>query len=124
MNGNDILVDTNLLLYFLGGNQKALELLQGRRLFLSVINEMELLSYPEITMEEELLVQEFLEHCFIVDMNASIKKRAIELRRKYRVKLPDAIVLSTANYLQIPLLTADKGFKKVEDEQVILFEFD
>jgi predicted nucleic acid-binding protein len=50
----------------------------------------------------------------IVDINRSIKDTAIDIRRVDKVKLPDAIIAATANYLNIPLLTADKGFNAID----------
>jgi predicted nucleic acid-binding protein len=39
------------------------------------------------------------------------------------VKLPDAIIAATSLYLDLPLLTADVGFKKIPNLKLILLEF-
>lgn len=53
-------------------------------------------------------------------MNQEVKRMAIELRREQSIKLPDAIVASTALLYNIPLITADKDFKKIEGIDLLL----
>jgi predicted nucleic acid-binding protein len=45
---------------------------------------------------------------------------AIELRQQIKIKTPDAIIAATSQYLQIPLVTADKGFKNILGLELIL----
>jgi len=54
------------------------------------------------------------------ELTADIRKIAIEIRQKVKVKTPDAIIAATSKYLQIPLVTSDKGFKNVPDLELIL----
>ncbi|GHV05229.1 hypothetical protein FACS189416_4650 [Bacteroidia bacterium] len=63
-----------------------------------------------------------LESCFIIDINQEIKQTYKELKQKYSVKLPDAIVAATSIYLDMPLLTFDQGFKDISELQLILWE--
>ena len=44
------------------------------------------------------------------------------IRKKYSIKVPDAIIASTSLVYGIPLVTADKGFSKIEDLDLILIE--
>ena len=39
----------------------------------------------------------------------------IEIRKKYAIKLPDAIIASSAIVNDLVLLTADKGFERVKE---------
>ncbi len=41
---------------------------------------------------------------------------AVDLRLRYKLKLPDAIIAATAAHLGIPLITADKSFAKLKPE--------
>ena len=59
MNGNKILLDTNIILYLLEGNQELANLLNGMELYISVISEIELLGYQNISKEEMLKVKLF-----------------------------------------------------------------
>jgi predicted nucleic acid-binding protein len=45
MNGNRLFVDTNILLYYLKGNEEVVELISDKDLTLSFITELELLSF-------------------------------------------------------------------------------
>jgi hypothetical protein len=75
---------------------------------------MELLAFDGHSAAELNTIKKFLGQCKIVDINRSIKDTAIDIRRVDKVKLPDAIIAATANYLNIPLLTADKGFNAID----------
>ena len=100
-----IVLDTNVILYFLAGRLS--EPLPPAEYYISVITEMELLSYPLLKSEEETEIHEFLTDVVVVDLNQEIKQSAVALRRKYRLKLPDAVVVATAQYLKAELFTND-----------------
>jgi predicted nucleic acid-binding protein len=57
-----------------------------------------------------------------IDINDEIKEIVIDLKRKYRLKLPDGIIISTAMYLDLPLISADQEFKKAEELNLIFYE--
>ena len=52
MNGDKYLLDTNAILYILNGDQTLADFLFGKDLYTSIISEMELLSYKDITDQE------------------------------------------------------------------------
>ena len=114
MNGIDFLADTNALIYLLNGNYCMTPYLQ-KRLSFSVISEMELLSFPGITQQEEDSIKSLLQDCTELSISSEIKKQTIEIRKKYRIKLPDAIVSASAIVNNIPLITADKGFRQIAE---------
>jgi len=60
MSGIDYLADTNAVLYFLSGNECMRPYVSSHFAF-SVISEMELLSFPKITEDEESRIRGFLE---------------------------------------------------------------
>ncbi len=122
MNGNKLFLDTNIILYLLNGDKTLAELLHGRQIYISVITELELLSYTEITAEEETVVKEFIDGCKTIDLNDDIKHTAIYLRKKYKNKLPDSIIMATACYLDLPLVTSDMGFKKVLELKLLIYD--
>lgn len=53
MSGNNLFVDTNILLYFLRGDQEVIAMLTDKALHISFITELELLSFPDITNDSE-----------------------------------------------------------------------
>ena len=99
------LLDTNAVLYFMGGRLAAP--LEVGPYYVSVISEMELLSYPDLTADAESQIRSFLAGLTIVELTEDVKKAAIRLRREHGLKLPDAIVAASAIVLDAELLTND-----------------
>lgn len=101
---SEFVLDTNTLIYAVN---------QGVQLtpnihHLSVISEMELLSYHALSDDDKQQLQQILNFFHIYQLTPAIKNLAIELRYNYRLKLPDSIVVATAVYLDKPLVTSDK----------------
>lgn len=122
MSGNSILIDTNIALYLLNGDNTIAELLDGKDVYLSFISELELLGFQDLRDEDIPLIEEFLNSCIIVDLNQAIKKITIELKRVQKIKLPDAIIAATSKYMNLPLISADQGFEKITELQFIKYE--
>ena len=114
MNGIDFVADTNALIYLLNGNSCMLPFL-NKNLAFSVISEMELLSFSGITEDEENSIKALLNDCEEISLLKDVKDKAIELRKKYKTKLPDAIVAASAIVNNLPLITADKGFNQIQE---------
>jgi predicted nucleic acid-binding protein len=87
-----------------------------------VITELELLGFNGLDSNSEKELKEALRGCFVVDIEVPIKHIAIELRKKYLIKLPDAIVAATAIHLQLPFITADKDFEKIQELMLYLYK--
>ena len=122
MNGNKLFLDTNIILYLLNGDQTLAELLNEKQLYISVITELELLAYKGITAAEENIIKEFVWQCKTITINTAVKQETIRIRKAYNTKLPDSIIIATALYLDLPLITADTDFKKVEELTLIHYE--
>ncbi len=120
MSGFDLVADTNILIYLTAGNQNIAEVTRSKNLIISIITEMEIRSWPSLTIADIQTLKKLLSQCRVVGLNDEIKERAIEIRRKTKLKLPDSIVCSTALFLGLPLLTADQQFKKVKDLDLLL----
>jgi predicted nucleic acid-binding protein len=82
--------------------------------FVSVITELELLSFKGLDSNSEMELKQSLKSCFIVDLEVPIRQIAIDLRKQYNLKLPDALIAATAMHLQLPLISADNDFGKIE----------
>ena len=113
MSGINYLTDTNALIYLLDG-QECMKPFLSERLSMSIISEMEILSYPALTEDNEKSVRGLLSKCNIIPVNDEVKEPAIKIRRAHNVKLPDAIVAATAMVNGMTLLSADKGFEKID----------
>jgi predicted nucleic acid-binding protein len=115
MSGNKIVLDTNIVLYLLAGDKTISGFLQDKQGYVSVITELELIGYPDITAKELQHIKRFLEDCTIIEINDEIKTIYTNLRKKYRLKLGDAVAAATAVYSDLPFMSADKDFDKVTE---------
>lgn len=117
----DFIADTNFLLYVHEGNSIVTPFL-NYNFGISFISEVELLGFKGISQLEELKIKDLIKDCFYVDWSEAIKEQTIVLRKKYKVKLPDAIIAATAITHGIPLVTADKDYTKITELDLILVE--
>ena len=122
MNGTDIFVDTNIRIYLLNGDFVLAETLQGQSLYISVITEMELYAYHGYNSSAIQVLNHFLQSVSIVNIEEKVKINTIEIRKQAKLKLPDSIIVASAISYNLPLITADKGFRKVQRLDLILFE--
>lgn len=122
MNGNKLFLDTNIILYLLNGDETLAELLNQKQLYISVITELELLAFKNITLKEEKVIEEFLTQCKIISINSKIKLETIRVRKLFNTKLPDSIIIATALYLDLPLITSDIEFRKIDELTLIHYE--
>ena len=93
-----------------------------KQLYISVITELELLGYSGISEEEEQMIKNFVSDCKVITINAKIKEETIRVRKTYKTKLPDSIIIATSLYLDLPLITSDTDFKKVDELSLIHYE--
>lgn len=77
------------------------------RYFLSVISEIELLSFSGLDREQEEALEALLSDLAIVPLDEQVKRVAIDLRRRHRLRLPDAVIAATAVVMNATLLTND-----------------
>ena len=122
MSGNKFLLDTNAILYMLGGDITLSEFLYEKQLYISIITEMELLSYKNITIKEQKIITSFLKELIVININDDIKVNTIELKKKFHLKLPDCIIAGTSLWLKIPLITSDKQFKTLTNFDLVYYE--
>lgn len=108
----DYLVDTNIFI-LLFNSQLADPIPEGV-LGYSVITEIELLSFPRLSEEDEALICDRLSALYRVTLETDIAQKTISLRRQYRLKTPDAIIAASALVKDAVLLTNDKQVSKVD----------
>ena len=109
------LIDTNIIIYYLEGEQAAVSFLQANRgkLYISSITWMETLSY-QFRPDEEQLVRAFLQEFRQVEISFPVMELSVEIRRMKRLKLPDAIIASSAIQNDLTLVTRNiKDFKGI-----------
>jgi predicted nucleic acid-binding protein len=122
MNGNKLLLDTNAVLYVLSGDETLAAFLNGKDLYLSIISELELLSYKKINQKELKAISVFLAELKIENITEEVKKKAIQIRINSNLKLPDCIIAATSMALNIPLVSSDKQLSSIKGLDIILYE--
>jgi predicted nucleic acid-binding protein len=121
MNGIDFLADTNFLIH-LNQGEPFVESFLDYGFAVSFITEIELLGAFSITKIQRNQFKDLLDDCLVLDMNYQIKQKCIDIRKKYKIKMPDAIIASTAIIYNIPLITSDKGFDKIKEIDLLLLQ--
>jgi predicted nucleic acid-binding protein len=106
------LLDTNAIIYLVNG-RLAFPLPEGSY-SVSIITEIELLSYAGISDEEEQKIRDLLLLLERIQLVDSVRDETIRLRRKNRLKLPDAIIAASALMHDLILLTNDQAFSSID----------
>ena len=106
MSGNRLLLDTNILIY-LSKQELKLEDFASEDdvLYISVITLMEAKGYPFSNKKEEILIDSLCENLIKAHLSDDVIETVIGLRKKYKIKLPDAIILATAIENNLKLIT-------------------
>ncbi len=112
------IVDSDILIDFLQGDDRSrAELSQYDDLGYSVISWMEIMCGADTDSEKE--AAELLLHSLRqVDLNMNIARKAVSLRKNLRLKLPDAIILATADQEGCILLTRNTKDFKTSDPRI------
>lgn len=98
-------LDTNILVdYLVGKEQARKELELYDEAFISVITWMEILAGVD-NAREETPIRQFLNRFLIQYIDDPIAERAVSLRRKEKIRLPDAIIWATSQELGYILVT-------------------
>ena len=120
MNGKDrYLIDTNVLIYFLEGEEVAVSFLKkimDDELCISLINKIEVLSFPDLSKDEEREINQFLLNFITLNVNDMIAEETIRIRKKYRLKLADALICATSILHDTVLVSRNENdFVKVKE---------
>jgi tRNA(fMet)-specific endonuclease VapC len=125
MSGKRLLLDTNAVVALLQGNERLLKLTsEVEWIGISIISEIEFLCFSGLTQSDRDLFAKFLGRIEIVDVHSSeprLVEQAIEIRRSFRVRLPDAIVAASALARNASLVTADQQLSVVKDLMILSF---
>lgn len=106
-----VLLDTNIVLYAL--QNRLDEPLPETDVLISVISEIELLSFPGLSSAETTQIVSLLAQMTVVGLEDAVKAKAIQLRRNHKLKLPDAIILASAAVHGCQFITNDRRLSKI-----------
>jgi hypothetical protein len=101
------LLDTNAIIYAIDRKLK----LPANFYAVSVVTEMELLSWPSLAAEDEAKLKSVLTKLAVIQLDQSIQETAIRIRRTTALKLPDSIISATAINGGYVLVTDDEKLK-------------
>jgi predicted nucleic acid-binding protein len=118
------LIDTNVWIDALAGNLSKKAFLkisvEAEWAGYSTITRLELFGFPGLTEADEGKIRELLQAFEEVPVTSDIIDRAIEIRKKTKVKVPDAIIGASAVVLGCNLITRNVAdFKGIEGLKVI-----
>lgn len=124
--GMKYLWDSNIAIYYLQQQfPKTAEILvdnlaKESQIAISAISEIELLCWKTATDCDLKILNEFIRDCFVIELEQAIKLRTAEIRKKYNIKLPDAIIAATAIVYGLSLVTRnEKDFTQIEGLSII-----
>lgn len=118
------LIDTNILIYYFADAIPTKEIDTLERIFrtsfnASIITKIEFLGWKRHTDEGYEKAKEFINFAHAILLNNKIADLTINIRRKSRIKLPDAVIAATALSKDLILVTRNsKDFKGVEDLEI------
>ena len=111
MTDNCLVLDTNAVIFLnTKGNVIPNDLeneLNRSELFISVITRMELAAKQDMKPEEEEAIRDFLADVTVSPLDEEVERKAVEIRRTTKIKLPDCIIAATAIVLDAVLVTND-----------------
>ena len=116
-----VVADTNVLVYILNGDTRVSPYLDND-FIISDITEIELLGVRKLSEKDKEIRTALLKTCITSTFDNTTKEIVIQLKQLHSIKIPDAIVAATAIKYQVPLLTADKDFKKIPGLSIILIQ--
>lgn len=121
MNREDyILFDTNALIRLLEGDPLVKLILGNKRPCISIITEMEIQCKPNMNSSERQLLRELLDQLVIFEINEQIKNLAIKTRLSTSLKLMDSIIVATAQWINLPLVSSETKFKSASLVDIVL----
>lgn len=109
--GLKYLWDTNTAIYFLQQQfpQRAEkfmdDLLKEEQPVISAITEIELLCWKTATEKDLAVLHNFIYDALVIELEQPIKLRTADIRKAYRIKLPDAIIAATALVYGLTLIS-------------------
>ena len=123
--GLNYLFDTNIFIYYLNDDPKVSHLFDAKfisnnTVYVSSITRIELLSFPDLNDNEMLNISRLLDEFEIIQINRNIEDSCIDLRKKYNIKTPDALIIATAGICNAVVITSDKDLFKISSDIKII----
>jgi predicted nucleic acid-binding protein len=115
--GRGYLVDTNTIIDYLENKLpiKSIEIIDTISIQLSVISRIEILAWRKASDAQLKILNDFISVSTVFNLDEGVILKSIEIRKNYRLKLPDAIIAATAVANDLKLITRNiKDFQSVD----------
>lgn len=110
------LLDSNVIIYSYSSEYEYLrELVINESCTVSEISRVEVLGYHGLKKEEEKYFKDIFEYVPVILPDQDIFDRAIEIRKKYNLKLGDSLIAATASIHGLEIYTRNlSDFERVK----------
>lgn len=123
-----LLVDTDILIWYMKGNEKAYKFIENNKNFqISVVTYIEIVQNMR-NKEELVSFRKFLKSCnaHFIYINEEISTKAMFYVEQYylshSIQLADALIAATATSHGLPITTGnDKHYKVIKEIQINIF---
>ncbi|MBK8721663.1 MAG: type II toxin-antitoxin system VapC family toxin [Saprospiraceae bacterium] len=118
------LIDTNVVIDYLGNKIPSsgldfINIVIDAVPNISVITKIELLGFNTLEHHYKIL-SDFINDATVLDLTINVVEASISIRKKYKTKLPDAIIAATALVYDLVLISRNiSDFKNIVGLQVI-----
>jgi len=119
--GTGYLLDTNVVVDFSSNKLPSKPHLKLSQIIdkapkISIISKIELLSLPKPSKD----IVDFTREALVISLQDDIINKTIDLRKKYRIKLPDAVIAATAIVFNLTLVTHNTAdFKNIKGLKLV-----
>jgi len=118
------LIDTNVVIYYLGNNLTPIGMNFMNNIIdlipnISVITKIEVLGFQTTNKHYKTLTN-FIDDANVLNLSNDVVKASIEIRKNHKTKLPDAIISATAIVYDLTLISRNiKDFNNIDGLKVI-----
>jgi len=122
--------DTNTVIYYLQRQfppsaEKFMDNLADEALpVISAITEIELLCWKSATEKDLKVLHNFIDDVLIIELERPIKYKTADIRKRHKIKLPDAIIAATALVYELTLVSRNVSDFKIIDELQLINPWD
>lgn len=118
------LIDNNVISSFFSGgfSQSGMDFISDlldHTPTISVITEIEALSWINKDKNKETIVKEFINDASVLALTPAIVAECVRIRRSKKIKTPDAIIAATAIIHNLKLVTSDSDFTSIAELGII-----
>jgi predicted nucleic acid-binding protein len=116
------LLDTNAIIDYLDNKlpekgNKLLDQITAPKI--SIATKIELSILPNASAEQVEIMNQYISYCQVFELTQEVVLKIIEIRKKYKIKDFDSIIVATALVNKLSVITNDKDFLNIKSLKVI-----